>query len=159
MLLPVIFTLLIFPGMFMALIPMMPAIPYMFLMVGIFGYADRFERLTVGNMWVFAGILIASILVDYFAGIIGAKYGGASSKAMMFGFLGLIVGFLLIPPFGGFVGLFVGILIAEFIMKGDSAKAIKAATGSLIGSVSGILINTLLAIVFFGLFISFVFFI
>jgi hypothetical protein len=159
MLLPIIFTILIFPGMFMTFIPMMPAIPYMFLMVLVFGFIDKFDALTVQNMWIFGGILIASILIDYFAGVIGAKYGGASRKGIAFGFLGLILGFLLLPPFGGFIGLFAGILIAEFLMKGDKTKAVKAATGSLVGTISGILLNTILAVIFFGLFITFVFFI
>jgi uncharacterized protein len=159
MLLPIIFTILIFPGMFMTIIPMMPAIPYMFLMAWIFGYFDNFERLTAGNLWVFGGILIASILIDYFSGVIGAKYGGASRKGLLFGFLGLILGFLLLPPFGGFIGLFTGIFIGEFLMKGDKTKAIKAATGSLVGSIGGILINTFLAVTIFTLFVIFVFFV
>ncbi len=143
----------------MTFIPMMPALPYMFLMAGIFGLLDGFERFTINNLLVFAGILVVSILVDYFAGVIGAKYGGASRRGISFGFLGLVLGFLLIPPFGGFLGLFLGILISEFVMKGDKTKALKAATGSLIGSISGIFINTLLAIAVFALFITFVFFI
>lgn len=143
----------------MSFVPMMPAIPYMFLMIGIFGLFDGFKDLTVDNLWVFFWILIASILIDYFAGVIGAKYGGASRKGILFGFVGLILGFLLMPPFGGFLGLFIGIFVAEFILKGDKNKALKAATGSLIGSIAGVIINTFLAIAMFVLFILFVFFI
>ncbi|MBL7045035.1 MAG: DUF456 domain-containing protein [Parcubacteria group bacterium] len=159
MFLPIIFTILIFPGMFMALIPMMPAMPYMFLVVLAYGFMDGFEVVTLQDIGIFAGILIISILIDYFAGIVGAKYGGASRKGILFGFLGLVLGVLLLPPFGGFIGLFIGVFIAEFVLKSDAQKAIKAATGSLIGSISGILLNTLLAIIFFILFIIFVFFI
>jgi hypothetical protein len=146
-----------FPGMFMTLIPMVPALPYMFLVAGAFGFLDGFERLTTQNLWVLAGILIVSILVDYFSGIIGAKYGGASRRGMLFGFLGLILGFMIFPPFGGFIGLFTGILIAEFIIKKSEIGALRAATGSLIGTLSGIFINTLLAITFFVLFVIFLF--
>ncbi|HJO89688.1 MAG: DUF456 domain-containing protein [Candidatus Pacebacteria bacterium] len=95
--------------------------------------------------------------IDYFSGIIGAKYSGASKKGLLFGFLGLILGFIFLPPFGGFVGLFVGILIAEFIIKGNEIMALKTAAGSLIGIATGIFINILLAIAFFVLFVLFLF--
>lgn len=157
MLLPIVFTILIFPGMFMAFIPMMPALPYMFLMAAIFGFFDRFVNLTLTNLGVLGGILITSILIDYFSGIIGAKYGGASRKGILFGFIGLIIGFVLFPPFGGFLGLFAGVLVAEFIIKRSERAALKAATGSLLGSLAGIVINTFLAVLFFTLFIIFIF--
>jgi|TARA_Y100000310_G_scaffold225067_1_gene227024 hypothetical protein len=157
MLLPIIFTILIFPGIFMTIVPMMPALPYMFLMAVIFGLFDGFVNLTLVNLGVLGGILIASILIDYFSGIIGAKYSGASKKGLLFGFLGLILGFIFLPPFGGFVGLFVGILIAEFIIKGNEIMALKTAAGSLIGIATGIFINILLAIAFFVLFVLFLF--
>ena len=159
MLLPILFSLLIFPGMFMTLIPMAPALPYMFFLALLFGFIDGFEMLTINNLWIFGGILIASILIDYFAGVIGAKYSGASRKGIVFGFFGLILGFVLLPPFGGFLGLFIGVLVGEYVLGRDKTKALKAATGSLVGSISGMLLNTILAIVFFGLFITFVFFI
>lgn len=143
----------------MALIPMAPALPYMFFLALLFGFIDGFELLTINNMWVFGGIFIASIFIDYFAGVVGAKYGGASRKGVAIGFLGLILGFVLMPPFGGFVGLFLGVLIGEYIVGRQKDKALKAATGSIVGSISGILLNTVLAMGFFGLFITFVFFI
>ncbi|MDP6387709.1 MAG: DUF456 domain-containing protein [Candidatus Pacebacteria bacterium] len=141
----------------MTIVPMMPALPYMFLMAVIFGLFDGFVNLTLVNLGVLGGILIASILIDYFSGIIGAKYSGASKKGLLFGFLGLILGFIFLPPFGGFVGLFVGILIAEFIIKGNEIMALKTAAGSLIGIATGIFINILLAIAFFVLFVLFLF--
>ena len=143
----------------MAFIPMAPALPYMFFLALTFGFIDGFEMLTINNIWIFGGILIASILIDYFAGVMGVKYGGASRKGITFGILGLIIGLFLLPPFGGLVGLFIGVLVGEYALGKDKTKALKAATGSLLGSISGMLLNIFLAVVFLELFIAFVFFI
>ncbi len=157
-LLKIIFIVLILPGVFMVFIPAMPGIPYMFAMVALFGFIDGFQNLTPIHLGILGGILIASIFIDYFAGILGAKYGGASKKGILFGFLGLIIGLILFPPFGGFLGIFLGVLAAEFIFHRDKTRALKAATGSFLGSVSGVFINACLAGVFFILFIIFTIF-
>jgi uncharacterized protein YqgC (DUF456 family) len=157
-LLKIIFIVLMLPGVFMVFIPMIPGIPYMFAVAALFGFIDGFQNLTPLNLGILGGILIASIFIDYFAGILGAKYGGASKKGIFCGFLGLIIGLILFPPFGGFLGLFAGVLAAEFIAYKDKKRALKAATGSFLGSVSGVFINTCLAVVFFILFIIFTIF-
>lgn len=158
MVLKIIFALIMAPGLLMALAPMLPAMPYMFIVAAIYGLLSGFIDFTTGNLVVLGGILIASILVDYLAGLLGAKFGGASKKSLLYGLAGLVVGFIFAPPLGGFLGLFAGILFGEFVVNGKSgAKALKAAAGSLIGSFIGFLINIALAISFFALFIIFTF--
>jgi uncharacterized protein len=157
MLIPIIFSAAVFAGMFMTIIPMMPALPYMFGVAALFGFFDNFEKLTPANLAVLGAILIFSIIVDYLSGIIGAKYGGASKKGILFGFIGLILGLIMFPPFGGFLGLFAGVLISEFAAGGSGTTALKAAAGSLFGSLTGVLINSFLAVAFFASFIFFVF--
>ncbi len=152
----ILFSTLIFPGMILVLIPGMPAIPYMFLVALIFGFVDKFQNISPRNLIVLGVIVLLSIAVDYAAGILGAKYGGASKKSIIFGFLGSLLGTLLLPPFGGIVGIFAGVLIAEFMQFYDHKKAVKAASYTLAGSIAGLLVNFLLAIIFFTLFLVFV---
>ena len=137
------------------LVPMLPGISYMFLVALLFGVADHFAHLTWENLAVLGGILILSFFVDYFAGILGARYGGADRRSILFGFLGIIIGVLLLPPFGGILGLFVGIFVGELRARKRGDKALRAATAGLIGSVAGGVVNCILAVTFFGLFILF----
>lgn len=116
---------------------------------------DRFQHLSAIESISLLLIIIISLAVDYFSGILGAKYSGASRRSTYFGFLGMIAGLIFFPPFGGFVGLFVGILIGEFLDYKKHTQALKAATGGLIGSLAGIIINAVLALIFIGLFIVF----
>jgi uncharacterized protein YqgC (DUF456 family) len=153
----IIFSILLLPGIVGVVMPALPSIPYMFVIALIFGFIDKFTHLTVVNIIVLALITLVSLLVDYFSGILGAKYGGAAKQSMVFGMVGFLIGIIMFPPFGGFAGLFLGVLIAELIYFNDHIKAIKAATGGLLGTLFGMIINLLLSISFLGLFILFSF--
>ncbi|MFA6552188.1 MAG: DUF456 domain-containing protein [Candidatus Paceibacterota bacterium] len=151
----IIFSLLLVPGVFMVVIPIMPAISYMLLITLIFGIIDHFQTLTAGNFLILIAIWTLSILIDHLSGILGAKYGGASRKGMICGFIGLIVGFLMFPPFGGFLGLFAGVLTAEILNNRSQKEALTAAGASLFGSILGVAVNTILAVIFLILFVAF----
>ncbi len=146
---------LMVPGLGLVLLPMVPAIPYLFLVALCFGLIDGFVHVTVFNFWILGGIVIISILIDQLAGIVGAKYGGASKKALLFGFAGGLIGTIVLPPLGGLVGIFAGILLAELLLNKSRRDAIRAATGALIGSATGLASNAFLALLFFVLFIIF----
>lgn len=152
----VVFVGLMVPGVFLALVPMMPALLYMFLLAALYGFLNGFVSLTAGNLAVLGGIFAASVIIDYSAGVIGARYGGASRKSIFWGFVGMLAGLLVLPPFGGFLGLFTGVFISELIRRKNKNKAMKAATASLVGSVAGMVVNVVLAIAFLTLFIIFV---
>lgn len=154
-LLVIIFSLLLLPGLLGVFLPLLPSIPYMFVVTLIFGLIDKFQHLTVVNLIILGIIALFSLLVDYFSGALGAKYGGASKKTLFWGIIGLILGLIVFPPFGGIAGLFLGVLVAELIQYKDHLKALKAASGSLIGSLTGMILNFLLALFFFVLFLVF----
>jgi len=153
----IIFSLILAPLVFLTLIPALPAIPLMFVFSLVFGFINKFILLDWKEFLILGILVILSILVDYFAGILGAKYGGAAKESLLYGFLGILIGTFSLPPFGGILGLFFGILLAEIIKFKDHAKAIKAASYSVLGVMAGVLINFFLAITFFVLFLIFVF--
>ncbi len=146
--------LLMIPGFVGLFIPIFPGIPFMLLVAVTFGAITSFASLTGSEIGILAIIALASLAVDYLSGVLGAKYSGASAKALGAGFLGMLVGLFLLPPFGGLLGLFAGVLIAELRIK-SRHEALRAATGSLLGSLAGIVVNLLLAIVFLTLFLVF----
>lgn len=136
-------------------VPAIPGVPMMLLLAVFFGFIDRWQHLTPVNLLVLLIIATASLAVDNLSGILGAKYGGASGKSMLWGMLGMLLGLAMMPPFGGLLGLFLAVLISEYIYHQRGAKAIKAAAGSFIGTVAGMIINLILSIIFILLFIVF----
>ena len=127
----------------------------MFLIVFLYKIIDKTGSFTLTELLILLLITLISLLIDYASGLIGAKYGGASKNAIIFGLLGLIVGFILFPPFGGVAGLFIAVLIFELLVQKDHRKAFKAASGSLLGHLSGMILSLLLSLTFFILFILF----
>ena len=152
------FSVLIFIGILMVFVPMLPALFYMFVMAIIFSIINGFAIITPWQLLILGGILLLGFINDMFSGILGAKWSGASRKSMVYGFIGLIVGVIILPPFGGIAGLFAGVLIAELILGKTKEIAFKAATGSLIGVITGMIINLILALTFFVLFLIFIIF-
>ncbi|MEN9613820.1 MAG: hypothetical protein RLZZ347_127 [Candidatus Parcubacteria bacterium] len=127
----------------------------MFALSLVFVTFDRFLHLSIVGLAVLVGIWGLSICVDYTSGILGAKYGGASTKSILWGMVGMLFGSLLFFPFGSFAGLFLGVLIAEFVAHKNEMRAFKAASGGVIGSFIGVLINATLALAFLVSFILF----
>src|SRR3989344_858618 len=132
---------LIFIGVLMVFVPMLPALFYMFVMAGIFSAVTGFAIITPWQLLILAGIFLLGFVNDLLSGILGAKWSGASRQSMIYGFIGLIIGVLVLPPFGGIIGLFAGVLVAELVIGKTKEKAIKAATGSVIGAIAGMIIN------------------
>lgn len=148
----ILFTVLVFLGLLLTCIPTLPGIPIMFATIFIYGLIDNFETLQVWHLAVFAGLTLLSITIDYSSGLIGAKLGGASKRALGLGMIGLVIGLITFPPLGAFAGLFMGIFIAELIQFRNHAKALKAASYSLAATLIGALVNIVIAL---GSFIGF----
>lgn len=114
----------------------------------------------VENNWVFLGItLVVALLVfalDYIIPAMGTKkFGG--SKAGMFGTtVGLLVAivFPVLGPIGIIVWPFVGALVGELLNKTESKTAVKAAFGSFLGFLTGTFIKFIVAVIYFGFFLS-----
>lgn len=152
----IIALILVVPGVFMAFVPMLPALSYMFVVSLAFALFDHFTRLTGTELLMLLGVTLLSIIVDHTAGLVGAKYGGAHTKSLFWGFGGAILGTFVFPVFGSFAGLFVGVLVAELYYKKPEKKAFKAAGSALLGSVTGVIVNVMLSIVFASLFAFFI---
>ncbi|HEU0081090.1 MAG TPA: DUF456 domain-containing protein [Candidatus Paceibacterota bacterium] len=146
---------LLVPGVFMACVPMLPALSYMFVVALAYALYDRFVTLTGTQLLILLCVTAASVVVDHTAGLLGAKYGGAHTKSILWGMLGAFLGLFLLPAFGSFIGLFAGVLVAELYYKKRRQAALKAASGALIGSAVGVAVNIALSVVFL---VAFVFF-
>lgn len=110
------------------------------------------------NYWMLGITLIVTIIItilDYIIPSKGTKKFGGSTYGVWGTNIGLIVGILAPIPFGVIIGPFVGAFIGELIFDSTNHKrALKAATGSLLGFLASSFINFLCCIVFLGIFIS-----
>ena len=154
-LLVTIFTILLLPGFAGVFLPL-PSLPYMFGITLIFGFIDQWQHLSYIDLIILGVVMLVSFAAEYLTGLIGAKYGGAAKISIAFGLIGMLIGLIAFPPFGGIVGLFLGILVSEFIHFNDHIKALKAASGGVIGTLTGMFISLVLAVTYVVMFIFFV---
>ncbi|HVU06742.1 MAG TPA: DUF456 domain-containing protein [Candidatus Paceibacterota bacterium] len=150
---------LLAPAILMAFVPMLPALTYMFVVALAFGVIDRFTALSGMDVLILLCISLTSIVIDHTSGLLGAKYGGAHTKSLLWGMLGAFAGLFIFPAFGSFIGLFCGVLIAELYFRRKhedrGGKALKAAGSALLGTAVGVAVNVALSIVFLILFTVF----
>lgn len=144
------------PAIVLPLVPLVPALPYLFVIAVSFGMLDGFSSLSGHEILVLLIYVAASIVTDHSAGLLGAKYGGAHTKSLFWGIGGAIIGLIAFPPFGSLAGLFFGVLMAELCYMKTRRQALKAASGALLGAAAGMAINVALAIAFISTFIFFV---
>lgn len=112
------------------------------------------------NYWVLGITLIITIIItilDYMIPAKGTKKFGGSSYGVWGTNIGLIVGILAPIPFGVIIGPFLGALIGELLYDSQNHKrALKAATGSLLGFLASSFINFLFCIIYLGIFLNIV---
>lgn len=112
------------------------------------------------NYWILGITLLLTIVIsilDYVIPAKGTKKFGGSSYGIWGTNIGLIVGILAPIPFGVIIGPFVGAFVGELIYDSKNhQRALKAATGSLLGFIASSFVNFLFCIIYLGVFISIV---
>lgn len=101
--------------------------------------------------------LVIAILIwilDYFIPAMGTKKFGGSRAGMIGSTVGLLAGLFSPIPGGIIIGPFLGALFGEMLNKADSKTALKAAFGSFLGFLTSTFIKFVVAIIYFGFFVS-----
>lgn len=133
----------------------LPALPGPALVLGgivLGAWIDDFTRVSVLTVGITAGLAVLAWVLDYVAGLLGAKRAGASPQALVGAALGTVVGL-----FMGLVGVlfmpFVGAVAGEYLARRDEAGALKVGAGTWIGIMVGLLAKVVLSLVMVGIFV------
>ena len=127
--------ILILTGIAGSLLPLLPGPPiaYVGLFIQIFREPDPF---TSKFLWIWAGVVVISLILDYLIPIWGTKKFGGTK----YGVWGCTIGFILafwMGPFGVIIGPFIGAFAGEMIAGQNSTKSFRAALGSFAGFIMG----------------------
>jgi uncharacterized protein YqgC (DUF456 family) len=133
----------------------LPALPgTLFVLAGIVlgAWIDDFTRVGWG---VLAGVIVLAILawvLDYVAGLMGARKAGASRQALIGAALGTVVGL-----FMGLVGVFfmplVGAAVGEYLARRDQQRALKVGVATWLGIMAGLVSKVVIAFMMIGVFV------
>ena len=137
----IIFGLLIsIVGLIGCIIPALPGPPLSFLSLVILEFAIE-DAFPLDFFYLWGGITIAVVLLDYILPIVGAKVYKASNYGIWGSIIGMIVGIIFFPPFGMILGLFAGAVLGEVIAGKKELEALKVGGATFFASMLMILIK------------------
>ncbi len=123
----------LFIGIIGTIVPLIPGVFIIWLTVLGYGLLTEFNSLSTGSIIWITLIALFTGTSDYWMSYIGAKKGGASKEALLYGAGGAILGTFLLPLLGTIIGYAAGIFYGEYKKHGDWETAKKAGLGGIAG--------------------------
>ena len=133
-------------GLAGCILPMLPGPPLAWLGMLLLHFTDRVD-FSVTELVVSALVVIATLVLDYFTPMIGAKKFGGGKYSNRGCVIGTIVGMFFLP-LGLILGPFLGAVIGELIAGKPFRAALKAGFGSFVGFLFGTLIKLVVCLYF-----------
>lgn len=134
----------------------LPALPGTVLVLGgivLGAWVDDFTRVGSATLAVVALLAVLAWVLDYVAGLVGARRAGASRQALVGAALGTVVGL-----FMGLVGVFfmplVGAAVGEYLARQDEQRALRVGLATWVGIMVGLVAKVVIAFMMIGIFIA-----
>lgn len=144
---------LIVAGIVGTVLPLLPGTLLVWAGIVLGAWIDDFTRVGWGTLTIITILAIAAWVLDYVAGLLGAKKAGASRWAIVGAALGTIAGI-----FMGLVGVLfmplVGAVIGELIARRSAPGAVKVGIATWLGVILGLIAKVVIAFVMVGIFIA-----
>lgn len=116
-------------------------------------WIDDFQRVGTTTLVVVTVLAALAWVLDYVAGLVGARRAGASRQALLGAAIGTVVGL-----FMGVVGVLfmplVGAALGEYLARKDQHRAVRVGVATWLGIMLGLLAKVVLAFVMVGLFLA-----
>ena len=134
----------------------LPALPgTLFVLGGIVlgAWIDDFTRVGWPAIALVTLLAVLAWVLDYVAGLLGAKRAGASKEAIVGAVIGTVVGLLM-----GLVGVLfmplVGAAIGEYVARRDRERAVRVGFATWLGIMAGLAAKVVIAFMMIGVFVA-----
>lgn len=144
--------ILVIGGIIGSIIPALPGPILGFSGLVILHFMRGNETISTTSLLGFGIAMSLLFLLGYLAPIWGAKFSGATKQGLWGSAIGAFIGILFFPPLGLFIGAFIGAIIGELSTGKEITLALKAGIGTLLGSVSVVILQTLFSLIVAGYF-------
>ena len=148
---------LILIGLAGAVVPILPGVPLVFAGMLLAAWADHFQHVGGWTLTLLGVLGVLALLIDFVAGVFGARRVSASTRALWGAGLGTLVGLFFGLP-GLLLGPFAGAVAGELSVGSQVEKAAKVGIGTWLGLLFGTLAKLALCFTMLGVFaLAFVF--
>ncbi len=150
---------LIAVGLVGTVLPALPGTAFVLAGIVLGAWIDDFTRVGPGMLAVITALAVVAWVLDYVAGLLGARKAGASRLALVGAALGTVAGLLM-----GLVGVLfmplVGAAVGEYLARRREApgaagaqQAVKVGVATWLGMLAGMLAKVVIACLMVGLFL------
>ena len=144
---------LIVAGLAGTVLPVLPGTVVVWAGIVLGAWIDDFQRVGTTTLVVVTVLAALAWVLDYVAGLLGARRAGASRQALLGAAIGTVVGL-----FMGVVGVLfmplVGAALGEYLARKDQHRAVRVGVATWLGIMLGLLAKVVLAFVMVGLFVA-----
>jgi uncharacterized protein YqgC (DUF456 family) len=145
--------LLIAVGIAGTVLPALPGTAFVLAGIVLIAWIDDFTRVGVWALAVCALLAALAFVLDYVAGLLGARRAGASAQAIAGAAIGTVAG-----VFMGLVGLLfmplVGAAVGEYLARRDHLRAAHVGVATWLGIMVGLVAKVVLAFVMVGVLLA-----
>lgn len=143
---------LIVVGLAGTVLPALPGTALVLAGIVLGAWIDDFSRVGGITLAVVTVLAVLAWVLDYVAGLLGARRAGASPQALAGAVAGTVAGL-----FMGLVGVLflplVGAAVGEYLARRDHGQAVKVGVATWLGLLAGMLAKVVIAFVMVGIFI------
>lgn len=140
-------------GLAGTVLPALPGAAFVLGGIVLGAWIDDFTRVGVGTLAVITVLAVVAWVLDYVAGLMGAKKAGASRQALIGAAIGTVAGLLM-----GVIGVLfmplVGAAIGEYLARRDEKHALRVGVATWLGILAGLLAKVVIAFVMIGVFVA-----
>ena len=144
--------LMLIAGFAGLIVPALPGVLLIFAGLVFAAWAENFAYVGWGTIAILGALTAAAYLIDFLAGLFGAKRFGAGKYGVMGAAIGTVIGLLFSLP-GIIIGPFIGAVLGELYANKDLQSASTAGFGVWIGMAIGIAARIAVAFVMVGVFL------
>lgn len=142
---------LIVIGVAGTVLPALPGTAFVLAGIVLGAWIDGFARVGWPTITIVSVLAVVSWVLDYVAGLLGARKVGASKLAIVGAAVGTVAGLLF-----GFIGVlfmpFVGAAIGEYLDRQNHQRAVQVGVATWVGIMIGLIAKVVIAFVMIGVF-------
>ena len=140
-------------GLMGTFLPLIPGIPVIYGGYVVYGFLSAFTFYTYRALIGWGIVTVVTIIVDFYAGSLGARRFGASRYGVWGSVAGVVAGTLFFGLPGVIIGPFVGAVAGELIAGKPYREAFLSGWGTVIGFLCGGLFKFAVALAMIGTFL------
>jgi uncharacterized protein YqgC (DUF456 family) len=148
----VLAALLIVAGLAGTVVPALPGVPLVFAGMLLAAWVDGFAHVGTVTLVILGVLALVATLLDFIAGVLGAKRVGASRRALLGAAIGTVVGLFFGIP-GLLLGPFIGALVGELGAGGSISRATTVGVGAWFGFIVGTVVKLGVSFAMLGIFV------